>query len=116
MNQNSPRILLGAVLALAIIAGTAVILDAGSDGEESARSQELQSLLGGLGFGPALDISLCDFSFDPRVGTSCPADHGPIAGATYFCSQHATSILYYPQLELRGEELQDEAVTNAKTR
>jgi hypothetical protein len=116
MNPNSPRILLGAVLALAIAAGTVIILDAGSGGEQAARCQEFQSLLGGLGLGPALDISQCDFSFDPRVGHTCPEDLGPIPGATYFCSQHVSSILYCPQLEPRGEELQDEAVTDARTR
>lgn len=95
--------LIAVVLALALGTGMLLLVDGGSSDVEGDRSQELQSLLGGLGFGPALDLSACEFSFDPRVGNRCSADQGPIPGATYFCSQHASSILYYPPLEPRDE-------------
>lgn len=104
MIPNSSRTFLAVVMALTLGAGLLLLLDGGSRGVGRERSQELQSLLGGLGFGPALDISACEFSFDPRAGNRCSADQGPIPGGTYFCSQHANSILYYPALAPRGED------------
>jgi hypothetical protein len=57
---------------------------------------EFQHLVGGLGLGPAVDLSRCGFSFDARLCPECPAQHGPLPGGVYYCPQHACSILYVP--------------------
>jgi hypothetical protein len=61
-------------------------------------AEEFQCLVGGLGLGPAVDLSRCGFSFDPRLCPDCPLNHEPVPGGIYFCPQHACSILYYPPL------------------
>jgi hypothetical protein len=60
--------------------------------------EEFQRLVGGLGMGPAVDLSRCAFSFDPRLCPDCPLNVEPVPGGVYFCPQHACSILYYPPL------------------
>jgi hypothetical protein len=88
-------------LSIALLAGTAGLLIA-SDSLVSTRrdrrSEEFQRLVGGLGLGPAIDLSRCGFSFDPRLCPDCPLNHEPVPGGVYFCPHHACSILYYPRL------------------
>jgi hypothetical protein len=75
--------------------------------EGRTASGEYQRLVGGLGVGPALDLSRCPNSFDPRVCPRCTEDLGPLAGSGHFCPQHACSIFYYPALDgdpLRSQE------------
>ena len=60
----------------------------------NGHAEELQQLVGGLGCGPAVDLSRCAFSFDPRLCPDCPLNHAPVPGGVYFCSQHGCSILY----------------------
>jgi hypothetical protein len=72
--------------------------DGSPQAESDARSAQFQDLVGGLGFGPAADLSRCAFSFDPRLCDRCPEDVEPIPGGVYFCPQHGCSILYYPPL------------------
>ncbi|MHB1422595.1 MAG: hypothetical protein ACYC3I_05255 [Gemmataceae bacterium] len=62
------------------------------------RGESFQHLTGGLGFGPALDLSDCPFAFDPRLDGGCQQDYGPIAGGGCFCPRHAGSIFFYPPL------------------
>jgi hypothetical protein len=93
MNPRTPRLLalaLGALVsaALALLA-TDALAPAGSEHAEA-----LQRLVGGLGGGPAVDLSRCAFSFDPRVCPDCPLNLDPIPGGKCFCPQHACSILY----------------------
>lgn len=57
---------------------------------------EFQRLVGGLGFGPALDLSGCSFGFDPRLDGRCVEDYAPLPGGSCFCPLHAGSVLYYP--------------------
>jgi hypothetical protein len=69
----------------------------------TGRGNEFQDLLGGLGFGPALDLSRCPQSFDPRLCSHCRQNLEPLPGAGCFCPQHACSIFYYPGLTGRTE-------------
>jgi hypothetical protein len=85
------------IVLLAGAAGLLVATDALAWTEQERRSEEFQRLVGGLGLGPAVDLSRCGFSFDPRLCPDCPLNHSPVPGGVYFCPQHACSILYYPR-------------------
>jgi hypothetical protein len=88
-------------LVIAFLAGTAGVLiatDSLPSTQRDRRSEEFQRLVGGMGLGPAVDLSRCGFSFDPRLCPECPLNHEPVPGGVYFCPQHACSILYYPRL------------------
>jgi len=65
-------------------------------------SETFQRLVGGVGFGPALDLSGCAFGFDPRLDGGCAEERGPIPGGACFCPRHAGSLFYYPPL-CRGD-------------
>jgi hypothetical protein len=93
----APRLLLALILALA--AGAAAVLVADSAAGREERAADFQRLVGGLGFGPAAELSRCAFSFDPRLCPGCPQDLGPIPAGAAFCPYHGCSILYYPPLD-----------------
>ena len=99
MVWRGPGVLLGVVLFLAASAGLILVLDTGSERHDC--SVEFQQLVGGVGFGPALDLSVCPFAFDPRLGSHCAWDDGPIPGGSCFCPYHASSIVDYPPLSSR---------------
>jgi hypothetical protein len=100
-NLTSDRSRLLLAIWMSLLAGTAGLLVA-ADGlfqaERDQRNEEFQRLVGGLGLGPAVDLSRCAFSFDPRLCPDCPLNREPVPGGVYFCPQHACSILYYPRL------------------
>jgi hypothetical protein len=86
---------------LLLAAAAAVVLvaeDTAARGRE-ARSEDFQRLVGGVGFGPAVDLSGCAFGFDPRLDGSCEQDCGPVPGGACFCPRHAGSVFFYPPLE-----------------
>ena len=56
----------------------------GAEVELRPGERSFQELVGGLGFGPALDLSRCEFSFDPRLCPGCPADLGPVPAGRCF--------------------------------
>jgi hypothetical protein len=101
-------VLLLGLLLLTAGAAAALVIDAQGQRRREASAEEFQRLLGGLGVGPALDLSGCAFGFDPRLDGSCSEECGPIPGGACFCPRHAGSILYYPPLSrglpLDGEE------------
>ena len=97
MRSNAPLTVLAVILALAVAAGAIVALE--SRDRSRAEAEDFQRLVGGLGFGPALDLARCPNSFDPRLCPHCPADSGPVPGGGRFCPQHACSVLDYPPLE-----------------
>ncbi|HEV3256336.1 MAG TPA: hypothetical protein VG013_05595 [Gemmataceae bacterium] len=99
MHAKAPLAVLVAILSLAVGAGVLVTVGGRDQGQERARAKEYQELVGGLGFGPVLDLSVCANSFDPRVCPRCGADLGPVPGGGSFCPQHACSVLYYPPLD-----------------
>jgi hypothetical protein len=98
MHPKAPALLLSLVAALTAAAGLVLGLDGWPRARQEARSREFQQLVGGLGFGPAADLSRCPFSFDPRLCPHCPQDHGPIPGGVYFCPHHACSVFPFPPL------------------
>jgi hypothetical protein len=99
MRPKAPLAVLAGILTLAIGAGVILVADALEKPTATAQAHEFQTLVGGLGFGPAVDLARCPNSFDPRLAHRCPADLGPIPGGGFFCPYHACSIFYYPPLE-----------------
>ena len=72
----------GAVLtlsALLLFAAVAVLAaEERSRTKEERIAREFQELAHGLGLGPAVDISVCPFAFDPRICSRCPRDIGTL--------------------------------------
>jgi hypothetical protein len=85
-------------IAAAIFAALLGVRSWNAASRSAEKSEEFQRLVGGLGLGPALELSECDFGFDPRIGARCVQDLGPIPAGTCFCRQHAFSILSYREL------------------
>ena len=79
--------------------------------DTTSESDDFQQLTGGLGFGPALDLSGCPFCFDPRASSACRVDQGPLIGGGCFCPYHSQAILHYQRLilEERHTEERDDA-------
>jgi hypothetical protein len=102
MISKGPFFVSWGVLALGIAAGLALLAGARSSSRQEQRSEEFQRLVGGLGLGPALDLSRCPFCFDPRVSFCCKQECGPVPGGIDFCPHHACSIFYYPPLTRRN--------------
>jgi hypothetical protein len=99
VRPKAPLVVLCGILILTLGACGILAVESRDRSAEAARAREYQHLVGGLGFGPALDLSRCACSFDPRLCHHCPADLGPIPGGGCFCPQHACSIFYYPALD-----------------
>ncbi|HEY7312179.1 MAG TPA: hypothetical protein VH643_22635 [Gemmataceae bacterium] len=89
-------------VALLLLFGAALVVLIAEDHASHLRddrSEQFQHLVGGLGFGPAVDLAGCAFAFDPRLDGGCRQDDGPIPGGACFCPRHAGSIFFYPPLE-----------------
>ena len=100
---RGPSILFATVTTLAIAAIIVLAVSFWVQGRPETVCEEFQRLVGGLGLGPAVDLSRCDFSFDPRLCHGCPEDLGPIPGGAYFCPHHACSIFCCkPSLDQNG--------------
>jgi len=97
--NRAPSVLFAAILLLAATASLLLLLDARPSAERDRRAQEFQRLVGGVGFGPVVDLERCEFGFDPRLCPACSGDSGPIPGGMFFCPFHACSILDYPPLK-----------------
>ena len=105
MRSAAPLTILLVTLALVLGAGVILLTESRSQPNETARAEEFQELVGGVGFGPAVDLSGCAFAFDPRLCPCCGRELGPIPGGRVFCPHHASSILDYPPLDpARGRE------------
>lgn len=91
---------LSLILALGVAAGGVMVVDSLGPNHSREKTEEFQRLVGGLGFGPAVDLSQCAFNFDPRLGPDCPHNQGPLPGGAWFCPHHGCSILYYPSLHI----------------
>jgi hypothetical protein len=89
------------IILLALVGGSTAVLitEAGIQSRQEASAQTFQQLVGGVGFGPAIDLSGCAFSFDPRLDGSCAEDCGSIPGGSCFCPRHAASLFAYPPLD-----------------
>ncbi len=95
-------VLLAGIVALTLAAGAVLVIGARPSAAEAARGRAFQELAGGLGFGPALDLSRCALSFDPRLCPACSQEVGPVPGGQAFCPYHAGAVIDYPAL--RGSE------------
>lgn len=84
------------ILLLSSAAATVLAMEARLQGGREKYTVEFQRLLGGFGFGPALDLSVCPFGFDPRLDSDCAQEYAPLPGGTCFCPRHAGSLLNYP--------------------
>jgi hypothetical protein len=94
MNQAMRHLITVLMVVFFGAAGVLVTGDSLAPAAGNGHAEELQQLVGGLGCGPAVDLSRCAFSFDPRLCPDCSLQHAPIPGGVYFCSQHGCSILY----------------------
>jgi len=94
MTGKGPEILFCGLMILTGGAAAAIATGASSSRDQLAREREFHRLVGGLGSGPAVDLSRCPFSFDVRLADGCRYDQGPIPGGVYFCPEHGCSILY----------------------
>ena len=99
MQVIKPWLILGSIIILTTAALVLLVSDASLGGRQEARAEEFQRLVGGLGFGPALDLWRCPNSFDPRLDDGCGDDDGPIPGGARYCPHRGGSIFYYPPLE-----------------
>src|SRR5215468_9461010 len=89
----------GLLLALVLLSGaSAAVLAVEGRAERGRRdrAEDFQRLVGGVGFGPALDLSDCAFGFDPRLDGACAEEDGPVPGGACFCPRHAGSLFCYP--------------------
>lgn len=87
--HRSENVILAAALTLAIAVGALLGIGAKRPNE---RAGEFQRLVGGLGFGPAVNLEQCEFGFDPRLCSTCDHDLGPIPGGIFFCPDHAGTV------------------------
>lgn len=90
------------IAALASTAIGLVIQDEIHQRRAATKNKEFQGLVGGLGLGPAIDLSDCAYTFDPRFCPACQENSGPIPAGAQFCPRHGFSIFHYPALERRG--------------
>jgi hypothetical protein len=88
------------LLALMLLAGAAaaVLVVEGLGAPDGRAASDFQQLTGGIGFGPAVDLSGCAFGFDPRLDGACSEDCGPLPGGACFCPRHAGSVWCYSPL------------------
>ena len=93
MRADGATRLLCAVLALAVAAVVVASIGTRRSDRAAATGREFQRLVGGLGLGPALDLSRCAAAFDPRVGAVCPERVGPIPAGDAFSPDHAAALL-----------------------
>src|ERR1700745_1468493 len=90
------RWLIGSLLTLVAACSVVWLLESQLCQHADVRNQDFQRLVGGLGFGPATDLSACAFAFDPRLEGNCTAEHGPFPGGSCFCPRHAGTVLTCP--------------------
>jgi len=77
--------LLAVIAILVVAAGTAVGCYRQASPTRVADAAGFQQLVGGLGFGPTVELSTCGVQFDPRLETTCNAHTGPIPAGSLLC-------------------------------
>ncbi len=112
MRPAVPKFVLAGVMVLAITAAGIVIIDTIPRSNPSRNVEEFQQLVGGLGLGPATDLSTCSFAFDPRIGITCDRQYDPIPMGSWFCTAHMCSCFSLAPLSGQGEFI-TETVPNA---
>ncbi len=86
------------VVLVVLVAGAGATVWAEDRPRRQPHAEEFHRLVGGVGFGPTVDVSGCAFGFDPRLEGTCGRDTGPIPGGSCFCPRHAGSVFYIPPL------------------
>ena len=99
MHRHQSLILLLFVLVLAFLASLLTLAGWWGEWRITSSVAELQTLTGGLGFGPATHLAPCPRVFDPRLQSSCVHDSGPIPGGIHFCEGHAGSVFVVQPIE-----------------
>lgn len=82
-------------LIAAAAAAAAIGLAVLNQPQTSSRAAEFQRLVGGLGLGPATDLSGCEAAFDHRLCPHCAWEDGPVPGGRTFCPHHSLSVVDY---------------------
>jgi len=95
---TGPTRLFALIVGLAVAAGAMLIVGARPERQAMERARQFHGLVGGLGFGPAIDLGRCEFAFDPRLCPACTHDCGPVPGGMVFCPHHAGSVFDYAPL------------------
>lgn len=101
--ETRGRVLAIVLLLLIVASGAILLIETRDRPEREARSEAFQRLVGGVGFGPAVDLSGCAFGFDPRLDGDCAEARGPLPGGGVFCPRHAGSVFYYPPIPPEGD-------------
>lgn len=86
MSGRGPSVVVALVLALAAAATAAVASTSRRDPKEAARSAEFQTLVGGLGGGPAIDLARCARAFDRRLDDGCAFRTHPVPAGGAYCA------------------------------
>lgn len=86
MSGRGPVVVVAVVAALVAGAALAVAGRARRDPAEAARSEAFQTLLGGLGGGPAVTLSRCARAFDPRLDDPCAFRTHPVPAGGAYCA------------------------------
>lgn len=86
------RWMLAGLVGVVAAAGAIVVTESQRDAPAAIRSREFQQLVGGLGFGPAVDLSRCTLAFDPRLSPMCESQFEPIPGGGWNCPHHVLAI------------------------
>src|SRR5262245_16141861 len=97
-------------ISLLTLVGTATgasLLDLPAQARQDERTLAYQRLVGGLGFGPALNLARCPFSFDPRLAGHCAENDGAVPGGERFCPHHACSLFHYAPLDGRPSDAEN---------
>jgi hypothetical protein len=102
------------LMMLVMMAGAVLIIEDQIQSGRAKHNEAFQRLTGGIGFGPALDLSTCTFAFDPRLDGECSQQCGPIAGGGCFCPRHTGSIFSYRTLD-QGRRIWAEGGDRAPT-
>lgn len=86
--MSRPNLILALVVILTAAAGLVLTAGGGPSPLEDERAREFHRLVGGLGYGPAVEFEPCAAGFDPRLCPVCSQDVGPVPGGVFFCPHH----------------------------
>jgi hypothetical protein len=99
MRPIAPRLILVAITALTMLAATVLVRDAVATHLREEMSEDFQSLVHGLGFGPALDLSQGTHRYDPRLYGELTDVDAPLPGGERYDARDPFSI--FPSAPLR---------------
>lgn len=97
MLLRTPTFIVAAIAGL-VAASSAVLTAEGLGSDHSTTlSRDFQTLLGGLGLGPRVNLAGCATCFDPRAEERCWGSGPLLTGLTY-CPEHTLSVFAHQQL------------------